>query len=66
MREEKKSGYIDRAFTITGISDEFMERLVKIGIARRIYPQMMDCTGIEKERQIDTDGIIQIRKGKEV
>lgn len=62
---ENKAGYIDRAFTITGISDGFMERLVKAGIARRIYPQMMDCTGIENERQVDTDGI-QARKRPEV
>ena len=32
-----------------------LEHLVRIGIARRIYPQMIDCTGIENERQVDTD-----------
>jgi hypothetical protein len=52
---EQESGYINRTFTITGISDELCQYLEKIGIARRIYPQMMDCNGIENERQVDTD-----------
>lgn len=55
---EEKTGYLDRQFTITGISDELMEQLVKAGIARRIYPQMM-ISSDENDRQVDTDKKIE-------
>jgi len=42
--------------TITGISDELCEYLEKIGIARKIYPQIRE-TRDELDRQVETDEI---------
>lgn len=36
-QDVKKTGYLDRQFTITGISDELMQWFVKKGMAREIH-----------------------------
>lgn len=52
--EEKKTDYIPNAFTVTGVSDDLCEYLVKLGIARKIYPSV-SISNDELDKQVDID-----------